>query len=263
MSDVTTRVGSNMVPQNGYSGKGQTQWGTGENAVATQISTTDKGGMRGLGLLAMVISEIALKKESLDLSKDYYRVNKRDYDFFVSTHQAPIAQTVAEAMSPVDNPLYQHDYYASVPAGMGASSIIDKQWFEVRRRTHRYAVGLQKRIDYDFAILRTHGILSGWNLGRRYEMTYADDHNNRRFDRKIEAGNIGIGIGNIVRQGLAQSVAGLASAQDNLGDTISTIGNGLAANTGYYAGRAETAQRYTPMANVKQSPNNTKTFDKV
>lgn len=263
MNDVTTRVSSNMVPQNGYSGKGQTQWGTGEDAVATQVSTTDKGGMRGLGLLAMVIAEIALKKESIDLAKDYYRVNKRDYDFFVSTHQGPIAQTVTEAMSPVDNPQYQHDYYASVPAGMGKSAILDKQWFEARRRAPRYATGLQKRIDYEFALLRTHGILAGWNLGRRYEMTYADEHNNRRFDRKIEAGNIGIGIGNIVRQGLASSVSNLSSAYDNLGDTVSTIGNGLAANTGYVAGRTQTAQKYEAASNTKASPTPTKSFDKV
>ena len=263
MNDVTTRVSSNMVPQNGYSGKGQTQWGTGEDAVAMQVSTTNKGGMRGLGLLAMVFAEIALKRESLDLAKDYFKINKKDYDFFVSTHQAPIAQTVAEAMSPVDNPVYEQDYYASVPAGMGKSSILDQQWFEARRRVHRYATGLQRRIDYDFALRRTHGILSGWNLGRRYEMTYADEHNNRRFDRKIEAGNIGIGIGNIVRQGLSSSVSNLSSAYDNLGDTVSTIGNGLAANTGYNAGRAQTAQRYTSMENTKASPDTGKTFNKV
>lgn len=243
--DVTTRVQSGQQPKNGPTGKGQTQWGAGEDAVATGTSTTDKGGMRGLGLLAIVIAEIALKKQSIDLAKDYYKTNKKDYDFFKAVHQGPIQQTVTEAMSLVTNPKYNHDYYASAPAGMAKAGILDKQWFEARRRVHRYSTGLQKRIDYDFAVTRLHGLMGGWNLARRYEMTYADEHNNRRFDRMIEVSNIGIGVGNIVRQGLASSVANLSSAYDGIGDTIATIGNGLAANTGYRAGRTYAANEYS------------------
>jgi hypothetical protein len=249
MSELTAAPSVTTIPKTGYVGRGQDQPGSGSDALTIANQSLNKGGMRGIGLLAIVLAEAALKKESVDLAEDYYRINKKDYEFFVSVHQPAIQQTVTEAMSPVDNPIYQHDYYASAPAGMAKSAILDKQWFETRRRVSRYSIGLQRRIDYDFAIRRLHGIVGGWNIGRRYEMAYADEHNNRRFDRKIEASNIGIGVGNIVRQGLASSTAGLASAYDNLGDTISTIGNGLAANSGYKAGRADTSARYPTQEN--------------
>lgn len=244
MNEVTTRVSSSMIPQNGYVGKGQTQPLGGSEAQVVASQGIQKGGMRGLGLIAVMIAETILKKKTTDLAEDYLKLNRKDYNNFIAIHQTAIASTVSEAMSPTLNPVYNHDYYAAAPAGMAKSAVLDKQWFETRRRTHRYALGLQKRVDFDFALIRMHGVVAGWFVGRRYEMAYADEHNNRRFDRKIEAGNIGIGIGNIVREGLASSVNRLASAYDNIGDTVSTIGNGLAANTGYKQGRADTAARY-------------------
>ena len=45
---------------NGYTGVGQTQMIAGEDAVSTLASSIDKGGMRGLGLLAMAIPEFEL-----------------------------------------------------------------------------------------------------------------------------------------------------------------------------------------------------------
>lgn len=244
---VTTRVASGYQQQNGATGKGQSQPDGLPNQGDIGI---DKGGMRGIGLIAVMIAEAVLKKQTTDISEDYYKLNKKDYDFFKSTHQPGIAASVAEAMSPVQNPIYATDFYASAPAGMAKSAVLDKQWFEVRRRVQRYAVGLARRVDYDFAVRRLHGIAGGWNVGRRYEIVYADQHNNRRIDRKLEAANIGIGIGNIVRQGLSSSVSNLASAYDNLGDTVSTIGNGLAKNTGYKAGREQTGLRYENRADV-------------
>lgn len=224
--------------------QGQNHYGVGEDAVATNMSAFDKGGMRGLGLIAFVLAEIALKKKSLDLSKDYYKTNKKDFDFFKATHQPAIQQTVNEAMSSTSNPAYTPDYYASIPAGIAKAGVLDEQWFESRRRVHKYATGLQKRIDYDFAIAKMHGVVGGWNIARRYEKVYADEHNNRRFDRKLEVANIGIGAGNAIAQGLSSSVANLASAYDNLGDTISTIGNGAAAASGYRAGRRYAKSAY-------------------
>lgn len=243
-NEVTTFVGSNTSAKNGYTGKGQTQQFAGEEAQATLLTSIDKGGMRGAGLIAVAIAEASLKKQAVDLAYDYYDINKKDYDFFRETHQGPISQTVDEAMSEVTNPTYIPDPVASIPAGISKLAVGEKQWFEVRRRAHRYATGLMQRIDYEFAMMRTHGVVAGWNVGTRYEIQYAQEHNNRRFDRKIAVSNIGIGVGNIVRAGLASSVSGLASARDNLGDMISTIGNGLAANTGYRAGRQDTNERF-------------------
>jgi hypothetical protein len=127
---------------------------------------------------------------------------------------------------------------------------------------HRYAIGAQKQVDYEFAIARTHAIVAGWNIGTRYEIIYADEHNNRRFDRKITASNIGVGIGNIVRQGLASSVSRLAASYDNLGDTVSTIGNGLAARGGYFAGREQAAARYKSEVSKAALPQQTPSSNK-
>lgn len=260
-NDVTTYVGSNSSAKNGYTGKGQTQQFAGEEAQATLLTSIDKGGMRGAGLVLAVIAEATLKIQAVQLAEDYYKTNKKDYDFFRDTHQGPISQTVDEAMSEETNPSYVPDPVASIPAGMAKMLIGDKQWFEVRRRANRYAVGVQKRIDFEFAVMRTHAIVAGWNIGTRYEQQYAEEHNNRRFDRKIAVSNIGIGVGNIVRQGMASSVAGLASARDNLGDMVASIGNGLAANTGYHAGRRDTAERFNSMTR-KSGVDNIKNVEK-
>lgn len=258
-SQVTTFVGSNNNAPNGYTGKGQTQFLASGSEVASMTASVNKGGMRGIAVALIALAEAKLKADTLDLAEDYYEVNKKDYDAFIAIHKDPIAQTVSEAMSPTINPTYTYDLYASVPSGIGKMLLTDRQWFQVRRRAHRYATGMQKRIDYQFSIARMHAIASGWNIGRRYEINWADDHNNRRFDRIIAASNIGIGVGNIVRAGLASSVSKLASAQDNLGDTISTVGNGLAARSGYIAGRHDTGERYKAMTSAsgveKTSPN--------
>lgn len=216
----------------------------GDQALTIASSSLGKGGMRGAGLMLVLLAEAALKKKSVDLAQDYLKANQDEFNHFVAIHEGAIRQTVDEVMSPIINPVYTHDYYAAAPAGMAKSAILDKQWFETRRRVHRYAVGLQARIDYDFAVARMHGIVAGWFLGRRYEMAYADEHNNRRFDRKIEASNIGVGIGNIVREGLATAVNKLATAYDNIGDTVSAIGNGYAKREAYTEGRAAAKARY-------------------
>lgn len=244
-NNVTGVIASNSSEaKHGYTGKGQEQMYASGIEQATLANSLDKGGMRGIGLILILLAEAKLKADTLDLAEDYYKLNKKDYDFFISVHQPAIAQSVDEVMSEVTNPKYQYDLYASIPAGMAKASVTDKQWFQVRRNMHRYATGAQKRVDYEFAVARTHANVAGWNIGTRYEITYADEHNNRRFDRKIAVSNVGIGVGNIVRQGLSSAVAKLASAQDNLGDTISTIGNGLAARSGYMAGRSETRERF-------------------
>lgn len=255
-SGGSSQVGPNRLPQNGYSGATQTQMLADSNSLATLSMPAPKGGMRGFSLIAALGAEYKTRKDVLDIARDYYRENKKDYDFFTGTHQPSIEQTVSEVMSETTNPKYQLDLYASIGQGMAKSAILDKQWFEARRRCHRYAVGLQQKIDYDFAAKRMHAVIAGWNLGRRYEITYADAHNDRRMERKFAAANIGIGIGNIVRESLSASVQALSSAKDNLGDSIATIGNGLFARSGYQAGRENTQQRYDTVTKDQQPQRN-------
>lgn len=232
---------------NAITGIGQTQPGASSDAIHASMQSVNKGGMRGLGLLAVAIAEVALKKKAVDLAKDYFRTNKKDYDFFRSNHQPMIQASVLEAMSGALNPYYNADLYASAPAGIAKASILDRQWYEARRRVSRYAIGIMQRLDYDYAIRRTHGVVAGWNLATRYELVWTDEHNNRAFERKLQVANIGVAQGNIVRQGLAAAVGNLSTAYDNIGDTVATIGNGWAAKGGYQEGRADTRQRYGAM----------------
>lgn len=227
----TTQATTPNTGQNGYTGTTQNQFMADGPSVASLTQSINKGGMRGLALLAVSIAEVALKRKATDLAKDYYDVNKQDYQFFQNIHQPAIGSTANEAFGAL-NPTYTYDYYASVPAAIAKVNSVDKQWFQARRLIPKYNIGQQRRLDYDMGIARAHAVTAGWNAGIRYELNWTDDHNNRAFNRKAAIVNVGIGMGNIVRDGLAASVSSLASSYDSLGDTVATIGNGYAAYSG-------------------------------
>lgn len=222
---------------------GQNQMFSSGTEVAALTQSGEKGGMRGLALLAMVAAELALKAKALALANDYYKTNKRDYDFFRTAHQPAMQETAEEAFGPL-NPSYNYDLYASVPAGIAKAGIIDRQWYEARRRIPKYNVGQNRRLDYDMAVARVAAVAAGWNIAVRYELNWTDEHNNRRLDRKVSVGNIGIGMGNIVSQGLSAAVSNLENSYDKVGDTIASIGNGYTASRGYASGREDTRKRY-------------------
>jgi hypothetical protein len=233
----STPQNSQRPNKNGISGTGQTQPLGGEDASSLDTSVS-KGGMRGIGLLVATIAEYELKRKAINLAKDYYNVNRQDYQFFQNVHQPAIGSSANEVFSAL-NPTYNYDFYASVPAAIARVNTTDKQWYEARRRIPKYNVGQQRRLDYDMAVARAHAITAGWNAGIRYELSWVDDHNNRAFNRKAAVVNVGIGVGNIVREGLANSVTTLATSYDALGDTAASIGNGYAAFSGYNDGRGQ------------------------
>lgn len=233
---------------NGYTGQGQNQFMAGQDAIATLNTSIDKGGMRGLGLLAAAIAEFALKQKTIDLANDYYNTNKQDYDFFTSVHQPAIASSASEAFG-VHNPNYNWDFYASVPAAIAKVNKIDKQWFQARRRIPKYNIGQQARLDYDMGVVRAHAIAAGWNAGIRYELTWVQAHNNRAFNRKASIVQTGIGLGNTIRSGLANSIASLSTSYDVMGDTIASIGNGYAA----YSGSNDARQQVKQITNRNQT----------
>lgn len=232
-----TPQNGHRASKNGISGTGQTQPLGGEDANSLDTSIS-KGGMRGIGLLAAAIAEYELKKKAVDLAKDYYNVNRQDYIFFQNVHQPAIGSSANEVFSSL-NPTYNYDFYASVAAAIAKVNNTDKQWYEARRRVPKYNLGQQRRLDYDMAIARAHAVTAGWNAGIRYELSWVDDHNNRAFNRKAAVVNVGIGVGNIVREGLANSVTTLATSYDALGDTVASVGNGYAAFSGYNDGRGQ------------------------
>lgn len=206
---------------------------------ATQ--SISKGGMRGVGLVAAMVAEVVLKQKAINIAKDYYTVNKREFDWFIGTHGPAMAASANEAVA---GKTYAADLYASVPAGIAKAAIIDRQWFEARRRIPKYNVGQFRRLDYDMSIARTMGVIAGWNIAARYEQEWADQHNDRTFKRKAEMAQLGVELGNMVRDGLSRATTNLASAYDNIGDTIAAIGNGYAAKAGFNDGRAYTSAMY-------------------
>lgn len=236
-----------MADDNGYTGRNQNQFMAGQGAIATLNTSIDKGGMRGIGLLAAAIAEFELKQKTIDLATDYYNTNARDYAFFTSVHQPAIGASANEAFG-INNPNYNWDFYASVPAAIAKVNKIDKQWFQARKRIPKYNIGQQARLDYDMGVIRLHAIAAGWNAGIRYELTWVEDHNNRAFARRASIVQTGIGVGNIIRSGLASSIASLSTSYDTMGDTIASIGNGYAAYSGYNDARQQ----------VKQATNRTK-----
>lgn len=240
---TTPKTGLNRPYEQGVTSVGMATPGASGVEIAMASSSVDKGGMRGIGLLAIVIAEMALKAKALALTRDYYNLNKKDYDFFRDNHQPAMTATAIEAFGPL-NPNYNYDFYASTPAGIAKSRIIDEQWFEARRRIPKYNVGQMYRLDYDMAVARTAAVVAGWNMALRYEFNYADEHNNRALDRKIAVANMGIGVGNIVQQGLSSAVEKLATSYDNIGDTISSIGNGYMSLEGYKKGREDQKARF-------------------
>lgn len=219
--------------------------GANGQGVDTALTGMPIGGMRGSGLAVYMALESALRFKAVSLMRDYHTVNENEYNYTKAIYQAPAAASASEVTSPVTNPKYAVDTYASTPAGMSTAKITDKQWFQARRRMHRYATGAQDRLDYDFAILRTSALISGWNMGRRYEQAWADAHNERRISRQVAIMNVGIAAGNIARQGLATAVEGLGNAYTGIEDSLSAVGNGMFAAKGVQDGKqyAKTAYK--------------------
>ena len=227
-----------------YTGGNQTQWGADSQAVSDMSGGKSAGGMRGIGLIAFVLGQIFLNNKALDLSQDYYNTNKQDFDFFQHTHQAPMAASAAEAFNSAANPTYTQDLYVSVPAAAARVAEMDRQWLMARKSLSRYATGAGSRLDYEYAKHRVQQMAANWYLGYRSELTYAQDHNERQFNRQVMVVNIGIGAGNEVARGLASAAQGLNSAYTQAGNQFGSIASGLAGSIGQKQGQADVRSTY-------------------
>ena len=217
----------------------QRQYGATSSEVSEMSTGTSAGGMRGVGLIVSILGQMALQKKNLSLAKDYYNTNKRDYDFFNATHRGPMAQSVQEAFSPTANPEYLHDKYVSVPAAAARVADIDRKWLTSRRSLSRYAVGAGKRVDYEYAKQRASLMAANWYLGWRNELTYAQERNERRFNRKVNVVNVGIGAGNAVASGLASASANVMNANAGLANQFGSIAQGIIGKNAEDRGRAD------------------------
>lgn len=223
---------------------GQNHWASGSDSVTNASASKTAGGMRGIGLIALVLGQMYIQGKTIDLARDYYNTNKQDFDFFQSTHQAPMAATAAEAFNPALNPGYVQDKYVAVPASAARVADLDRRWLASRKSLSRYATGAGQRVDYEFAKQRSVQMAASWFLGWRSELSYAQEHNERQFNRKVTVVNIGIGVGNEVARGLASAAGSMNNALTGAGNQLGSIASGLSQQMGHKQGAADTQQLY-------------------
>lgn len=256
MADTSTTqapTGAGVSKNNNMPAASGTASGQNQPITDSLGQSLSPGGMRGIGLVVFMIAQIALKLDTLKLAQDYFNTNKKDFDFFKATYQPGEAKSALEVMSPITNPYYVTDLYASAPAGLSTSKTIDKQWFETRRRTARNSVGAMRRIDYEFALMRAAAVASGWNMGRRYEMAWADAHNERAYNRKLSMANVGIAAGNTMREGLATAVGKVEGAYQGLENSLASVGNGYYAKQGMEDARKDIRARTESVTTMQQT----------
>lgn len=224
-----------------FSGGGQEQASVSNSNLMAVLNGYQLGGVRGAGAALVAVAQLALLVENLNTAQNYYDINEKDFIFFRTKYEPPLTAFLGEAMS---RPLYESgtyspqygtlDYLAST--GRGASlgpRKIDKQWYAVRRRVQRYCIGMGRWVDYKFAVQKVQETLNGWNLGFRYEDHRKEVYDEQRHAHRTTILNLGIGVGNAARAGLASSVGALSEARSSVSSNIASVGNGLATQSGY------------------------------
>lgn len=224
-----------------YTGKGQDRASVDSNNISAVLNNYSFGGINGFGLAIIEIAQLYLLIENYNTAENYYDINVQDFNFFVNTYEGPMANSLAESMN---RPLYEsaflypqygkYDILSNVGRGASiAARNLDKQWYATRRRVAKYQTGLGRWVDYKFAMGKLQETLSGFNLGFRYEDSRKDAYNEQRHAHRTNILNLGIGVGNAARAGLATSVAALSGARSQASSQLASIGNGLAQSNEY------------------------------
>lgn len=232
---------------NTYSGSNQYQYGADTESVTKISKDWSFGGLHGAAMAAMAIVQDVLLTANYNNAENYYKTNKKDFDFFVSTYETNMKNALTEAMS---RPLYEsgaftpqygtRDYISNTGRGFSAGARhMDKQWFATRKRMQKYHVGLGHWIDYKFGFAKYNAALEGWNLGFRYEDTRTQMYDEQRHANRTNILNLGIGVGNSARAGLATATGTLANARSEMASNLASISNGAGQALGY--GRAQKA----------------------
>lgn len=224
-----------------YSGQSQNEYAIGGGAISQYISNFDFGGLRGVGYVAGIVAQVALEIQNLNLAQNYYNINKKDFDFFQSTYEPTLQSALTEAIA---RPLYESgifspqygtlDYLSNTARGVPqAARKLDRQWYAVRRRLQKYHVGLGRWVDYKFTVAKFNAALEGWNLGFRYEDTRKQTYDEQRHAHRLQILNLGIGVGNAARSGLATSVGTLSEARSIGASAGGAFANGAARSMAY------------------------------
>ena len=222
-------------------------YGSDSVAVSNLISGFNWGGMRGKAAATCIAAQLGVEYQNYLTAKSYYQTNHQDFLFWNGLYQPLLAPILNEAITRpwyttgVYTPQYGAlDYLASTGRGQSKASVkLDREWFNTRRRASKYHIGYGRRIDYKFAMARFNSELEGWNLGFRYEDHRKQMYDEQRHAHRTEILNIGIGVGQIARRGLATAVETLNESRSRLGSEFGSIGNGLATTAMYQNGQQD------------------------
>ncbi len=224
-----------------YSGWDQDKASIGSGNLGNLLNNYGFGGISGFGMIFVQAAQYALLVQDLNTAQNYFDTNKKDFQFFTSTYEGRMAASLSEAMS---RPLYESgtflpqygklDYLAVLGRGlsMGARKV-DRDWYLTRRRMGRYNIGMGKWIDYKFTIEKIQQGLQGWNIGFRYEDNRKEAYDEQRHAHRINILNLGIGVGNMARNGLATSVRALSEARQQTAGQFGAFANDIGSGAGY------------------------------
>lgn len=253
---------------NTYSGQGQVESPV-VRSIDPSISSFSLGGVR-IWPLVTALLQVNQLENNVQLAKNYYNQNKKDFDFWQSTYQSNMASALTEART---RPFYTSntftpqygalDYLASTGRGQSRASLrFDREWLNARRKVNRYNVGHGRRLDYKFAMGRFNAELEGWNLGFRFEDNRKMQYDEQRHAHQAEILNLGIGAGNAVRRGLATAVEGLSEAKSQTAGLFGSLSNGLSTYFGFRDQTAGMRQNSETTKQYKLATSNTVTgFD--
>jgi hypothetical protein len=226
-------TGSHSPVVGTYSGGSHAPWGMNDNVNMT----INGGGMQGWTGFAIALAQLFFAQQQVQLAESYYSTNKTDFDFFNNNYGGSSGPLVTHKNQAFGTPFYVADYIPMVGASLGRVKVYDEKWFQNRRRAHRYALGHQRHIDYTFYMLRRKAVFAAWVAGRRIEDARKDWKDDQIQTHKVQALNFGISVGNIARQGLAQSTEAKERAYDELGSRLGGLSSGLGKFAGYQATR--------------------------
>ncbi|MGH7744026.1 MAG: hypothetical protein ACREQ5_04300 [Candidatus Dormibacteria bacterium] len=218
-----------------YSAKKWDRGGITSNNIGQLSAGMSAGAIGPIGMLIADIGQLALLTQQFNTAQNYYNTNLTDFNFFVNNYEPNMKASLTEA---INRPYYDSgvflpqygtlDYLASTGRGASiAARKLDEQWYKVRRRIKKYNTGLGRWLDFKFSMAKFNSILNGWNLGFRFEDHRKDVYYEQRHQHILQILNLGIGVGNVARKGLATSVAALSEARTQMASQISSIGNGL------------------------------------
>jgi len=223
-----------------YSGWDQDKASVGSNNIGNLLNNYGFGGLSSFGMIAIEVAQYALLVQDLNTAQNYYDTNKKDFDFFASTYEGRMVTSLNEAMT---RPIYEAgvflpqygtlDYLAVLGRGLSmAARRVDYQWYLTRRRQSKYNVGKGKWIDYKFTMEKIQQGFQGWNIGFRYEDHRKDAYDEQRHANRVNILNLGIGVGNMARNGLATSVRALSEARTQAAGQLGAFSNDLGYSSG-------------------------------